>query len=191
MKKVANHFLDIIDMESERLASLIEDILLLSEIESKQECERQTCDVNQIITEVVELLQKNSKEKPVTIQYVPKQNLPLYLANPNRIKQLVINLLDNAIKYTEEGCVEVVCEKQEDDLVLIVSDTGIGMEQEHLERIFERFYRVDKGRSRKMGGTGLGLSIVKHIIERYRGSVKVESRLNVGTKFTVRLPYEG
>ena len=105
------------------------------------------------------------------------------------MKQLLINLLDNAVKYTEVGTITIQCEKQKNKLLLVVEDTGIGMEEDHLDRIFERFYRVDKGRARKSGGTGLGLSIVKHIVERYDGKIKVESKLNQGTKFTIQLPY--
>ena len=105
------------------------------------------------------------------------------------MKQLLINLLDNAIKYTEEGNITVSCTGEDNQLVLCIKDTGIGIGKEHLSRIFERFYRVDKGRSRKQGGTGLGLSIVKHIVELYNGNIHVESTPSVGTEFKINLPY--
>jgi two-component system phosphate regulon sensor histidine kinase PhoR len=105
------------------------------------------------------------------------------------MKQLLINLLDNAIKYTEEGKITITCIEEDNKLVLRVKDTGIGIAKDHLSRIFERFYRVDKGRSRKQGGTGLGLSIVKHIVELYNGNIQVESEPGTGTEFKISLPY--
>lgn len=188
-EQVAARFIDIIDIESERLSSLINDILLLSEIESKEEQVVAPCNMDTVITDVIELLQSKITHKNVVIVYNPKPDMDYYPANANRMKQLLINLLDNAVKYTEVGTITIQCEKKKNKLILCVEDTGIGMEEEHLGRIFERFYRVDKGRARKTGGTGLGLSIVKHIVERYNGKIKVESKLNKGTKFTIELPY--
>lgn len=188
-EQVAARFIDIIDIESERLSSLINDILLLSEIESKEEQVVAPCNMDTVITDVIELLQPKIAHKNVVIVYNPKPDMDYYPANANRMKQLLINLLDNAVKYTEVGTITIQCEKKKNKLILCVEDTGIGMEEEHLGRIFERFYRVDKGRARKTGGTGLGLSIVKHIVERYNGKIKVESKLNKGTKFTIELPY--
>ncbi len=188
-ERVAVRFLDIIDIESERLSSLINDILLLSEIESKKDNEVVPCNMNTVISDVIELLQPKIADKNVTIIYEPKSDIEDYPANVDRMKQLLINILDNAVKYTEVGTITIQCEEKNNKLLISVADTGIGMEEEHLDRIFERFYRVDKGRSRKMGGTGLGLSIVKHIVERYNGTIKVESKLNQGTKFTIYLPY--
>lgn len=188
-EQVAVRFLDIIDIETERLSSLINDILLLSEIESKEDQIVAPCNMNAVITDVIELLQPKIADKNVVILYEPKPDIDDYPANANRMKQLLINLLDNAVKYTEVGTISIQCEKKKNKLLLIIEDTGIGMEEEHLDRIFERFYRVDKGRARKSGGTGLGLSIVKHIVERYNGKIKVESKLNKGTKFIIQLPY--
>jgi two-component system phosphate regulon sensor histidine kinase PhoR len=185
---VANKFLDIIDIEAERLYSLIQDILLLSEIESKREYETLACDMNESIESVIDLLETKLTDK-VKIVFEPEPYLKPYLCNPDRMKQLLINLLDNAIKYTEEGTIDVFCNKIEDKLVLRIKDTGIGIGNEHLSRIFERFYRVDKGRSRKQGGTGLGLSIVKHIVELYNGNIRVNSNPGEGTEFIITLPY--
>lgn len=186
--KMAHRFLDIIDIETERLSHLISDTLLLSEIESKQDTNREPCDVNAVITEVVELLQPKVKEH-VRLIFQPDPTLKPYNCNRDRIKQLLINLVDNGLKATEFGAVTVRCRTMGNELVLEISDTGIGMEEEQLERIFERFYRVDKGRSKAQGGTGLGLSIVKHIVELYHGTVHVTSKPGVGTEFTVKLPY--
>lgn len=184
---VAHKFLDIIDVEAERLYSLIQDILLLSEIESAKDQEVMLCRVDKIIGEVVELLNQKV-HKNVILIYEPEP-VKLYSCNPDRMKQLIINLVDNAIKYTEEGTIKVECRVENNKLLIRVSDTGIGMAREHLERIFERFYRVDKGRGRKQGGTGLGLSIVKHIVELYNGNIRVDSKENAGTAFEIHFPY--
>ena len=186
--KFAKKFLDIIDIEAERLTNLINDTLLLSEIESKQDPNQSPCDINEVITEVVELLQPKVKEH-VRLIFRPEPTIRPYTCNRDRIKQLLINLVDNGLKATDFGAVTVSCRSTEKQLILEVADTGIGMEEEQLERIFERFYRVDKGRSKAQGGTGLGLSIVKHIVESYQGTVEVTSKPGVGTEFIVRLPY--
>ena len=186
--KIANKFLDIIEIESDRLGNLISDTLLLSEIESKKETRREPCDVNEVITEVVDLLQPKVKEH-VRLIFHPDASVRPYSCNRDRLKQLLINLVDNGLKATEFGAVTVSCRSTASQLVLEVSDTGIGMEEGQLDRIFERFYRVDKGRSKAQGGTGLGLSIVKHIVELYNGTIEVTSKPGVGTEFTVKLPY--
>ncbi len=186
--KMAHRFLDIIEIETERLSNLISDTLLLSEIESKQDTNREPCDVNAVITEVVELLQPKVKEH-VRLIFQPDPTVKFYNCNRDRLKQLLINLVDNGLKATEFGAVTIVCRTAGNQLVLEISDTGIGMEEEQLDRIFERFYRVDKGRSKAQGGTGLGLSIVKHIVELYNGTIHVTSKPGVGTEFTVKLPY--
>lgn len=187
---VANRFLDIIDIEAERLYSLIQDILLLSEIESKREYETIPFDINECVNSVIELLESKLTDK-VEIIFEPQPYLKPFICNPDRMKQLLINLLDNAIKYTEEGSITITCTEEDNELILRVKDTGIGIGKDHLSRIFERFYRVDKGRSRKQGGTGLGLSIVKHIVELYNGNIQVESNPGVGTEFKISLPYNG
>lgn len=187
-EKIAMKFLDIIDIESERLYHLIQDILLLSEIESKNDYQIEFCEVNQVIGEVVELLEPKCSEHTQLI-FHPQAYVKPYPCNRNRIKQLLINLVDNAIKNTEVGQVQISGYSSDHELHLEVSDTGIGIKEEALPRIFERFYRVDKGRSRKQGGTGLGLSIVKHIVEMYNGNIQVTSKPNEGTIFTVTLPY--
>jgi two-component system phosphate regulon sensor histidine kinase PhoR len=185
---IANRFLDIIDIEAERLYSLIQDILLLSEIESKREYESLPCDINETINSVIELLQPKITDK-VKINFCPQPYVRPFYCNPDRMKQLFINLLDNAIKYTEEGSISVDCLEEGNTLFVRIKDTGIGIKKDHLARIFERFYRVDKGRSRKQGGTGLGLSIVKHIVELYNGNIQVDSTLGVGTEFRISFPY--
>ena len=188
-EKFALKFLDIIDIETERLYNLIQDILLLSEIENNNDYNVKENDVKEIVSDVITLL--NSKvKKNVELIYEPDAYIRPYTCNADRMKQLMINLVDNAIKYTESGNITVKCSSDGNFLYLSVQDTGKGIEKESLERIFERFYRVDKSRSSKTGGTGLGLSIVKHIVEMYNGDIEVESEVFVGTKFLVKLPYQ-
>lgn len=190
-QKVAKRFLDIIDVEADRLYRLIQDILSLSEIETREK------DINmgynlmkQMVDEVVAILRPRAEEKGILlgVRISPKDTL-LY-CNQDRIKQMLINLIDNAIKYTEKGEVQISCIKEADKIKITIRDSGIGIPKEHISRLFERFYRVDRGRSRKMGGTGLGLSIVKHIVKLYEGDIQVESKLGQGSIFTVILPQD-
>lgn len=187
---VAEKFLDIIDIEADRLKTLINDILELSEIENmKHEREREVIFLRPLVEDVISMLSNTAAEQGITIyNEIPESHR--IDANPHRIKQLFINLLDNALKYNKEGgSVWVSSQLKSGVMELHVKDTGIGIPAEHTGRIFERFYRVDKGRSRKMGGTGLGLSIVKHIAQLYGGSVHVESEEGVGSDFIVSLPH--
>lgn len=185
--QVAQHFLEIIDIETERLSSLINDILTLSEIESKRDYHSEPFQLQKGIHNVIELLQCHTSDT-VTLTYECDENLEPFLCNPARMEQLFINLIENAIKYTEEGNVHVTVGNEGNELVIRVKDTGIGIPEDQLDRIFERFYRVDKGRARTRGGTGLGLSIVKHIVELYNGTIHVVSKVDVGTTFEVRFP---
>lgn len=186
---VGAKFLDIIDIEAERLELLINDILTLSEIENLMgDKNRRNQDVTEIGDEVISLLKSKAENKDLDLRKSYEGELPPFVCNRNRIKQLLINLMDNAIKYTETGFVSLNLRVEFGQFVIEVEDTGIGIEKSHIPRLFERFYRVDKGRSRKMGGTGLGLSIVKHIVELYNGNIRVKSEPNEGTCITIRLP---
>lgn len=184
----SKRFLDIIDIETERLSVLVNDILILSEIENAVETGKSMVRVEAVIDEVIELLQKKKKD---SVNLIKEMESPVtdFLCNRDRLKELILNLADNGVKYTNEGTVTIKCWEDEHDLILQFKDTGVGIPEEHLPRLFERFYRVDKGRSRKLGGTGLGLSIVKHITELYKGTIRVESKVGEGTVFTVILPY--
>ena len=187
---VAGRFLDIIDIEAEHLHKLISDILILSEIEeARKEQDRELFDLNDLIKEVVVFLDDSASAEKISLA-AENADVPLPVnASRIRIKQILINLVDNAIKYNHAGGkVQISASRLDDGMVrLVVRDNGVGIEPEHLERIFERFYRVDKSRSREMGGTGLGLSIVKHIAQLYEGQAKVESQIGVGSVFTVIL----
>lgn len=188
-KTVAHRFLDIINIESNRLHRLIEDILSLQEIESReQDINIEHCNVGEMMQSVYDILENNATEKEIDLLIHIEKDLPALYCNRDRIKQMLINVVENAIKYTEKGTVKLSCYREESAIRFIIADTGIGIEETYLSRIFERFYRVDQGRSRKMGGTGLGLSIVKHIVQLYKGTITVESRLGKGTTFTIVLP---
>ncbi|CUS84038.1 sensor histidine kinase [Candidatus Kryptonium thompsonii] len=141
------------------------------------------------------MYEKNLKDKKLYCQVDISDEIPTFWADPYRIEQMLSNLIDNAIKYTEKGGIKIKVEpysefskKEPDAIKITIEDTGIGIPREHLPRIFERFYVVDKSRSRQSGGTGLGLSIVKHIVLMYNGKINVESKVGVGTKFEILLP---
>ena len=187
--EVAEKFLEIIDIEAERLYMLINDILQLSEIETKhKDSNIATHNLQPIVKEVVSLLQGAAQKRNISLLNEVDPAL-LILANKDRIKQMLINLIENGIKYNVEGGnVSIHAHKEEGKIILSVKDSGIGIAKEHLPRIFERFYRVDKGRSRNLGGTGLGLSIVKHIVNLYSGDIRVNSEIGKGTEFVIKLP---
>lgn len=185
--EAAMRFIDIIEIEADRLTSLIDDILTLSSIESSTQTSSGPCNVKEVVNEVFELLSLLASKKE--IEFTNSILVEDIRINPLRLKQLLINLLSNALHYTpEKGKVSLSIIRQAHNAIIEVSDTGIGIAKEHIPHLFERFYTVDKGRSRKNGGTGLGLSIVKHIAMLYGGSVSVKSTPGEGSAFTVSLP---
>lgn len=188
-KNVSEKFLQIVDIEAERLFMLITDILQLSEIEGMDtDTNVAPFDLTELLGSVCTLLKMNSDRSNITLTCNAADHIMMN-ANKNRVKQLLINLIDNAVKYTpDNGSVTVSASKEQGFIKISVKDTGIGIPQKDLERIFERFYRVDKGRSRAVGGTGLGLSIVKHIVNLYNGDISVNSTLGKGTEFIARFP---
>ncbi len=181
-------FLSRIKKETVNMTNLINDILMISRLETKEaEIELSEVRVCPLVREVCNSLEPLAQECQVTIKMSCK---PLIIhANAQQIRELISNLLTNAIKYNKPGgSVNVTVFLEAKEMIIIVEDTGVGIPEDAKLRIFERFYRVDKGRSKKVGGTGLGLSIVKHIVNYYNGSIELESTLMEGTKFTVRLP---
>jgi two-component system, OmpR family, phosphate regulon sensor histidine kinase PhoR len=181
-------FLNIINDEAERLSRLISDILSLSKIENTNVMRSEPINVNDSINQVVLLVKNAADEKKITIRTEELSN-PVIYGDEDQFIQMLINLVDNAVKYSGEGSEVVISTRIEDNsCVLTVSDNGIGIAKEHLERLFERFYRVDKARSREQGGTGLGLAIVKHIVLSFKGTIDVDSEVGRGSKFTVKIP---
>lgn len=186
--KERNEFLDIIDNEVDRLTRLIGDILVLSDIEINTDLKKERIDVKECITAVYNLLKNTASKKNIEIQVQCAEG-PMITGDVDKFKQIIINLTDNAIKYSENNDKIFIGSKYENNNCIIwVEDTGAGIPEKDIPRLFETFYRVDKARSRAKGGTGLGLAIVKHIVMNFKGTIKVESELNRGSKFIVTLP---
>ena len=182
-KNVALKFLNIIDIEAKRLYRLIQDILLLSEIENMQKQEYGIAKLTDIIREVIDMLKEEADKKHIEIVLNNIHDIILENTSEDHMKQVMINLISNAIKYTDRGCIIITTEMKDSLNVISVKDSGIGIPKESIPHVFERFYRVDKGRSRKSGGTGLGLSIVKHIVQFYNAQIDVKSEEGEGTTF--------
>ncbi|WP_175990797.1 two-component system histidine kinase PnpS [Bacillus sp. Marseille-Q1617] len=181
-------FLEIILTESDRLQSLIQDLLELSKIEKHGfELSLEKQEVSELVGEVLPILKDRAEKKGITIHTRFESNGEAEI-DTYRLKQVFINLISNAIVYTPKGGdVTIAITEDKEKVHVSIKDNGIGISEEELPRIFERFYRVDKARSRNSGGTGLGLAIVKHIIEAHEGKIEVESEVNKGTTFTVCL----
>lgn len=181
-------FMARIRKETVNMTNLINDILMISKLETKEaEVLLTQVRISPLVMEVCDSLEPLAKEYQVTLSLSCKP-FTIY-ANAQQLRELLNNLIINAIKYNKpEGKVKISVTAEHKEAVITVEDTGVGIPEESMQRIFERFYRVDKGRSKKVGGTGLGLSIVKHIVHYYNGSIEFESKLMEGSKFTVRLP---
>ena len=187
---MAHKFLRIIMLETERLTRLINDILSISKLESGQdEVSIERIRLDKMAYDVADMLAIHASEKEVSINCHLNRTPVYIMGNPDRVEQMLINLIENAIKYNKPGgSVTVQVFSNNVQANIAISDTGIGIAAENLPRLFERFYRVDKGRSRQMGGTGLGLAIVKHIVRSMNGEIEVHSALDEGTEFLITLP---
>ena len=187
----ARRFLGIVARQADRLATIIEDLLALSRIEQSETSGKLPLDqlpLSGILITASDDCRPRAVERSIRLEVECPPDLTVTVNGP-LLEQAVINLVDNAIKYSESG--KTVWLSAEDDATgpaIRVRDEGCGIAEEHLPRLFERFYRVDKARSRNLGGTGLGLSIVKHIVQAHAGTIVVESTPGVGTTFTIRLP---
>lgn len=189
-KKHAKEFIEIIYRDSERLSNLIDDILDLSKIESgKMEMSFAAADIRAIIQRTLSVLEKQASGKNIVFKINLKPGLPKVNGDETRLIQVFMNLIDNAIKYTpESGSITISASVENGSVRVDIQDTGIGIPEKDLSRIFERFYRVDKARARDQGGTGLGLSIVKHIVSSHGGQVWVVSELQKGSTFSFTIP---
>ncbi|WP_459499160.1 two-component system histidine kinase PnpS [Bacillus sp. C1] len=188
-QQFCQHFLHIILKESERMQGLIEDLLDLSKIEQQGfKLDMGIVNIKGLLEEIQMVLDKKSQDKDIVLQLDINKPISV-IGDPSRLQQIFINLINNAIVYTPSGgAVSVTLFEDDRSAYIKVSDTGIGISNEEIPRIFERFYRVDKARSRNTGGTGLGLSIVKHLVEAHQGTITVDSNVGEGTTFTVSLP---
>lgn len=187
-RPVTSEFLDVILRNSDRLMNLINDLLDLSSLESSDILHKSLLSTEDITTRVVSQLQGTFEHKKQSLQLDIQTDS--VLADPRHLEQVLVNLLDNASKYTPlEGSISLSWERgQKNEILLKIKDSGPGIPTEHHSRLFERFYRVDKARSREQGGTGLGLAIVKHIMQRHDGSVYVESTSGEGSTFICQFP---
>jgi two-component system phosphate regulon sensor histidine kinase PhoR len=187
----ARRFLGIIQKHADRLSSIVEDLLSLSRIEQEDEgktIKLEEGNVNDVFQAAMQICRPKAEEKNITIRSVCDKQISAKF-DTTLLEQALVNLLDNAIKYSEpKSTILLKGQRNQSELRISVEDQGIGIAQKHLPRLFERFYRVDKARSRNSGGTGLGLAIVKHIVQAHDGNVTVESELGVGSVFTTHLP---
>jgi two-component system phosphate regulon sensor histidine kinase PhoR len=184
----ATRFVDIIDRNAQRLHNLVEDMLDLSKLESQEfKLKRDRVELGNVVPIVLALFRERAEKKRVRLVSELPDSLAIQ-GDARALEHVLSNLVDNAVKYCPPGTRVVVrASRSADRVSLVVADDGPGIPAEHLPRLFERFYRVDAGRSRELGGTGLGLSIVKHMVEAMRGSVSVESTVGKGSTFTVSL----
>ncbi len=186
----AKRFLDIIEKQAQQLENLVNDLLLLSSIEFREnKMNIQAEPLGRIISSVMDVQKRAMDEKGHQVVIDIPADLPRVLADRQRLEQVFMNLLDNAAKFTPPGGRIIVKAKWEKPYVRVeVIDNGVGIPAEHLSRVFERFYRVDKARSREAGGTGLGLAIVHQIVSAHQGKVEVESSPDYGSTFRIFLP---
>ncbi|MCX7973508.1 MAG: ATP-binding protein [Candidatus Aminicenantes bacterium] len=189
LKSEARYYVGIIKTNLDRLERIVSDLLTLSELESRSTLiEREKVDLKEVANRVIEQFGKLAQERNLYLRLEAPSPLPFIEGDSFRLEQMLVNLVDNGLKYTDKGGVTIKLEEKEKEILVAVEDTGIGIPPEHLDRIFERFYVVDRSRSRKLGGTGLGLSIVKHIVLLHGGHIEVKSREGIGTSFLVFLP---
>lgn len=183
-------FVDIILNQAERLNRLVEDLLTLSHIELKElKFNFENVSINAAITNVISLVEAKAKEKKITIHNNVRENFPMIRADKDKLTQIFVNILDNAVKFTpESGRITIVAKEADAYTAVSISDTGIGVPRDEIQRLGERFYRVDRSRSRDLGGTGLGLSIVKHLMIAHGGRMEIESELGRGTTVSLLFP---
>jgi signal transduction histidine kinase len=188
----ARFFANQLRNETDRLAQLITDLLDLAKLESQEEVPNpQPVNVRSILITVLSRMRQFARQKNITLSWKRQGPDELYTiqGDETQLSSMFSNLVDNAIKYTPPGGkIDVIGEPTDGEIAIHVSDTGIGIPENKLPRVFERFYRVDKARSKETGGTGLGLSIVKHTVENHGGRISVRSKPGEGTTFTVYLP---
>ncbi|MEO0026218.1 MAG: ATP-binding protein [candidate division WOR-3 bacterium] len=183
------NYLNIIKRHTDRLIRIVQDLMTLSRLETDRlVLEKEKTSVRELITDAVTACRPLLENKGLELKLdLPEPDVSIW-GDRLYLEQALVNLLDNAVRYTEKGWIKVSGRFENNDLYLTVEDTGIGIPAEHLPRIFERFYVVDRGRSRQTGGTGLGLAIVKHIVNLHKGEIRVESTPGAGSRFTLILP---
>jgi len=184
------HFIEVIDTEADRMAKIVTDLLTLSRLDNRaQTLEKKVFDLTEMTRSVVEKLAIDAKNHSLTLDFEKKGGSVNFYGDAGKLEQVVTNIISNSIKYTPAGgSVKVTCESRYTESFITVTDTGIGIPEKDLQKIFDRFYRVDKARSRESGGTGLGLAIAKELTELHGGRIEVKSAVGKGTTMTVVLP---
>jgi two-component system phosphate regulon sensor histidine kinase PhoR len=176
--------------QAQRLNRLLEDLLVISKIElGELQFRFEEVSLRDALEGVIPLVEAKARLKKINIHNDVQENMPYIRADRDRFAQILVNVLDNAVKFTSEaGDVYIEAGQKDSDVVLTITDTGIGISKEEVQRLGERFYRVDRSRSRDLGGTGLGLSIVKHLMIAHGGKMEIESQLGHGTKVSLFFP---
>ena len=189
-EKLSYKFLTVIDNECDRMTRIVRALLQLSNLDYKKtKWKKVNIDVEKLIRDSCMKLDLSIKEKKHLLIIDIEDDLPNVVGDKDGIEQVLLNIISNAIKYTpEHGEISITAKKIDENVSIQIKDNGMGIPEKDLERIFERFYRVDKARSRELGGTGLGLSITKSLVEAHGGQIYVESVFGKGTKFTILLP---
>lgn len=184
------HYLQRAARSVERLCTIVDDLEAISKMESgEMDLDQRTFDIHDLVAEVFDSLEMQAREREIRLGFKDGSDRPFWVfGDKERIRQVIVNLVVNSIKYGKpKGATNIGFYDMDENILIEVTDTGIGIEPQHLPRVFERFYRVDKSRSREQGGTGLGLSIVKHILEAHHQSIQVRSSIGIGTTFTFTL----
>lgn len=185
------HYIDIIKRHTNRLINIVQDLLMLSELEEvTTKLMFSKVDLSIIFENVMKIFEQRINNKNLYLKLNIDSDFPKIKIDTFKMEQVFVNLIDNAIKYTDEGGISIDITNMGDNARIVIKDTGIGLNKEDKERIFERFYIVDKSRSRKSGGSGLGLSICKHIVLQHNGTIEVESEVGDGTAFIINLPFK-
>lgn len=189
-QELSRDFLRVVNSEAMRMTRLVKDLLQLSRLDYQQtEWNKYQFDLEEMVEQAVIKLEMAAKEKGHTIAVEKLSSVPIFEGDKDRIEQVILNIVSNAIKYTPNGgAIKVIIDYVDGNIRIIVEDNGIGIPENDLSRIFERFYRVDKARSRELGGTGLGLSIAKQIIEAHEGDIDINSVQGEGTTVTIQFP---
>jgi two-component system phosphate regulon sensor histidine kinase PhoR len=183
------NYVEIIKRNTDRLINIVEDLLVLSELEEKgTTLELEDLQLKEMIERILKIFEPRMKEKGLNLELHVEDTAPRIMADAFKLEQALINLIDNAVKYTEQGTIAISLKYLDSRVMIEIKDTGIGIPEEHIPRLFERFYVVDKSRSKRLGGTGLGLSIVKHIVLLHNGTLQVKSLPSQGTTFSISLP---
>lgn len=190
-KELQNKFLSVIVKETDRMTRIVKDLLTLSRLDESDNVPKnlETIDVKQFLIGIIEKMYINAQKKNQTVTYSIAKDIPDITVESDKLEQVIINILSNAIKYTPDGGhIKVVSGALYSEIFIKIIDDGIGIPKENLKRIFERFYRVDKARSRDTGGTGLGLAIAKQMIENMGGTIKINSEYQKGTEVIISIP---